>query len=253
VNDAFGRPQSVVVLGGTSDIAGAVVDKLVAARCRTVVLAARDDAALAAAANRARAGGAEVVETVTFDAADTIGAEATVARCFDAVDTVDLVLITVGALGGPRGDVLDAHHVREMAAVNYTWPATALAAAARRMRTQGHGRIVVLSSVAAVRARPATFIYGAAKGALDRFAAGLGETLRGSGVELHIVRPGFVHSKMTEGLRPAPFAISPETVAAALIRGMETGQRVIWVPGLLRWLYLILRHLPQSVWRRLPG
>jgi len=118
---------------------------------------------------------------------------------------------------------------------------------------QGSGRIVVFSSVAAVRARPATVLYGSAKAALDRFASGLAQSLRGSGVVVQIVRPGFVHTKMTRGLRPAPFAVGPEDVAAAVMRGIERDQAIIWVPGFLRWLYLVLRHLPRQLWARLPG
>jgi len=254
MNDAFGRPQSVVVLGGTSEIAGSLVDALLAERCRTVVLAGRDVDALAGAAKRARAGGADVVETVTFDATAVENAQDTVARCFSAAgDGVDLVLVTVGLLNGSRADTQDPDRISEVAAVNFTWPASAIACAAERLRSQGYGRIVVFSSVAAVRARPSTVLYGSAKAALDRFASGLAQTLRGTGVVVQIVRPGFVHTKMTRELRPAPFAVGPQAVAAAVVRGIETDQAVIWVPGFLRWLYLVLRHLPQRVWARLPG
>jgi decaprenylphospho-beta-D-erythro-pentofuranosid-2-ulose 2-reductase len=254
MNDAFGHPQSVVVLGGTSEIAGALVDALIAARCRTVVLAGRDVNALAGAATRARAGGANVVETVAFDATGIENAADTVTQCFAATgNEVDLVLVTVGLLNGSRADTTDPDQIAEMAATNFTWPATAIAGAAERLRAQGFGRIVVFSSVAAVRARPANVLYGSAKAALDTYASGLAQSLRGTGVVLQIVRPGFVHTKMTRGLRPAPFAIGPADVAAAVMRGIETNQAVIWVPPFLRWLYLVLRHLPQRVWVLLPG
>ncbi len=254
MNDAFGRPQSMVVLGGTSEIAGTLVAALVAARCRTVVLAGRNVNALAGAAERARAGGAGTVETVTFDATDVKNAPDTVARCFAAAgDGVDLVLVTVGLLNGSPADSPEPDRVSEVAAANFTWPAVAIASAAERLRAQGSGRIVVFSSVAAVRARPATVLYGSAKAALDRFASGLAHSLRGTGVVVQIVRPGFVHTKMTRGLPPAPFAVDPEDVAGAVLRGIEKDQAVIWVPGFLRWLYLVLRLLPQQVWARLPG
>ncbi len=86
-------------------------------------------------------------------------------------------------------------------------------AAAGRLRSQGQGRIVVLSSVAGVRVRRANFLYGASKAGLDAFTRGLAEATRGSGVRVQVVRPGFVRTKMTVGLRPAPFAASPEDVA----------------------------------------
>jgi decaprenylphospho-beta-D-erythro-pentofuranosid-2-ulose 2-reductase len=254
MNDAFGRPQSVVVLGGTSEIAGALVDLLVADRCQRVVLAGRDVDALAAAAQRASAGGAEAVETVTFDAANVGRVEATVDRCFAAAgEGVDLVLVTVGLISASPSDQSDPARIAELITTNFTWPAAAIGCAAGRLREQGYGRIIVLSSVAAVRTRPANFLYGSAKAGLDQFALGLSEALRGSGVLVQIVRPGFVHTKMTRGRRAEPFAVGPDVVAAAVARGIERNQPVIWVPGFLRWVFLVLRHMPRPLWRRLLG
>lgn len=252
MNDAFGGPQSVVVLGGTSEIAGALVDAFVADRCQTVVLAGRDVAGLAAATKRARDRGAGAVETVTFNAADVAHAEATVGRCFDAVaHGVDLVLVTVGLLGDSEDDSSNPARIAELITTNFTWPAAAIGAAAERMRAQGYGRILVFSSVAGIRTRLANSLYGSAKAGLDQFALGLSETLRGSGVLVQIVRPGFVRTKMTRGRRSAPFAVGPEAVAAAVKRGVERNQPVIWVPGFLRWVFLVVRHLPRPLWRRI--
>ena len=101
-----------------------------------------------------------------------------------------------------------------MMTVNLTWPAAALSAVAARLQRQGHGRIVVLSSVAGFRIRRSNFVYGSAKAGLDNFATGLGESLRGTGVSVHIVRPGFVHTKMTAGRdkAPDPVPIPPAVV-----------------------------------------
>jgi len=93
---------------------------------------------------------------------------------------------------------------------NFAWPAAALTAVSTRLRRQGKGRIFVLSSVAGNRVRGANFVYGSGKAGLDVFAVVLGEALRGSGVSVHVVRPGFVHTKMTDGLPATPFAIGPD-------------------------------------------
>ncbi len=254
MNDAFNHPRSVVVLGGTSEIAGSIVDRLVADRCQMVVLAGRDTDALGRAARRAERNGAHATRTVVFDALDIEQTDAAIAACFDAAgDNVDLVLITVGVLGNAATDVMDADRIAENITVNFTWPAVALGSVVRRLRTQGYGRVVLFSSVAGLRIRESNFIYGAAKSGLDGYAIGLAESLRGSGVELQRVRPGFVHTRMTAGLRPAPFATGPEMVASAVMRGIERNQPVIWVPSALRWVFLALHHLPQPLWRRLPG
>ena len=254
MDDAFGSPQSVVVLGGTSDIAGALLDTLVAERCRAVVLAGRDMAGLAMAADRLTGLGASRVETVVFDATDPVGADEAVAQCFAAAaGPVDLVVIAVGRLGDSRDYASDPSRVVELMNVNVTWPASAMSVAVGHCRAQGRGRIVVFSSVAAVRTRPSTFVYGSAKAGLDGFARGLAEAIIGSGVSVHVVRPGFVRTKMTAGRRAAPFAVDAQQVADEVARGIRRGQKVIWAPGPLRWVYGVLGVVPAALWRRLPS
>jgi decaprenylphospho-beta-D-erythro-pentofuranosid-2-ulose 2-reductase len=253
MNDAFGHPQSVVVLGGTSDIARSLIDVLAGERCRSLVLAGRDAAALEATADAFRPAVSRV-EWVRFDAEEPENAEKTIAACFDAAgEAVDLVVMAVGALGDPETDGDSPERVARLMTVNTTWPAAALSVVTALMRAQGHGRIVVLSSVAGYRVRRANFVYGAAKAGLDGYALGLGEVLRDSGVTVHVVRPGFVRTKMTEGRPAAPFAVDPAKVAADIVRGLQKGQVVIWSPPFLRWVFTGLRVLPQSLWRRLPG
>jgi decaprenylphospho-beta-D-erythro-pentofuranosid-2-ulose 2-reductase len=254
MQDAFGHPRSAVVFGGTSDIATAIVERIVAAGCSRVVLAGRDASALEGAADKARSAGASEVVQVLFDALDVAGAADAVHRAFAACgEDVDFVLMAVGILGDQTHDESDAQATADVITTNALWPASALAAAFAALREQGHGRIVVLSSVAGVRVRRANYIYGAAKSGLDAYAIGLSEAARGTGVEVHVVRPGFVHSKMTEGLPAAPFSTTPAAVADALMRGMERRQTVIWAPAPLRYLFAVFGLLPQAVWRRLPG
>lgn len=254
MNDAFAWPQSVVVLGGTSDIARAVVDRLVAERCRTVVLAGRRADAMAGAADRARATGADRVATVAFDALGGEPAAATVDACWQAAGgMVDLVLVAVGALGDEAGDHRHPGQVADLVTVNAAWPMAACAAAAGRLRDQGGGRLVVLSSVAAVRTRPGNLAYGAAKAAVDTFALGLRQAMAGTAVTVQVVRPGYVATKMTAGRPPAPFATRPEAVAEAVVGAAPGDRAVVWVPGPLRWLFLVARLLPVPVWWRLAG
>lgn len=253
MNDPFGRPQSVVVLGGTSDIAQHLMTLLAGERCRSLVLAGRNAADLESVAGGFRPTVLRV-ETVAFDADDVSDAEKTVAACFGAAaEPVDLVVMAVGALGDPENDENHPECVAHLLTVNTVWPAAALSAVAAHMRAQGHGRILVLSSVAGYRVRRANFVYGSAKAGLDAFALGLGEALRGSGVAVQVVRPGFVRTKMTKGLPPAPFAVGPDQVAADILSGLHRGEAVIWSPPVLRWVFLALRLLPQVLWRRLPG
>jgi len=251
--DAIGRPQSLLVLGGASEIAQAIVTKLVPARCRTVILAGRDGPRLLAAAEHAAAAGADTVETVDFDATDIEHHRQVIDRTFDQFGDIDVVVVAAGVLGDQSVDEHDPVAAASVLTTNFTGLATAMLAVADRLRHQGHGRLVVLSSVAGERARKANFIYGSSKAGLDAFAQGLGDSLAGSGVGVTIVRPGFVVGRMTEGMDPAPFSTTPAAVADAVVRGIETNAATVYTPPLLRWVFLVMKHLPRAVWRRMPG
>jgi decaprenylphospho-beta-D-erythro-pentofuranosid-2-ulose 2-reductase len=252
VNDAFGRPDSVVVLGGTSDIARALVRELVADGCKKVVLAGRDPTRLADAATEAKEAGADFVATVVFDASDVDQAGAVVDSGFSAVGRVDLVVIAVGLLYDDAADERDPGRVARCVTVNFTWPAAALSRVAHHFREQGSGRAVVLSSVAGVRVRRSNFVYGSAKAGLDAYARAVNQTLAGSGATVLVVRPGFVRSKMTEGRPAVPMATTPEAVARDIVKGLEDGAEVVWSPGKLRPVFFLLGLLPEPIWRRLP-
>jgi len=251
VNDALGRVQSVLVLGGSSDIALATVRKLVAARCRTVVLAGRDTEMLETSAKELRALGA-TVDVVAFDALDLDRHEALVDDVFARHGDLDLVLLAFGMLGDQEEAEADARAAVQVASVNYVGAVSVAVPVARHLRAQGHGALVVLSSVAGERARRSNFVYGSSKAGLDTFAQGLADSLVGSGARVMVVRPGFVHTKMTEGMKPVPLATTADAVADAIVRGLGTGATTVWVPPTLRWVMSALRHLPRPVFRRLP-
>ena len=123
---------------------------------------------------------------------------------------------------------------------------------AQRMRGAGRGRIVVFSSIAGARVRRANYVYGSAKAGLDGFASGLADALHGSGVQLLIVRPGFVIGRMTAGMDPAPLASTPAQVAAAAVRALRRGRGSVWVPRTVGVLAFVTRLVPRAVWRRMP-
>jgi decaprenylphospho-beta-D-erythro-pentofuranosid-2-ulose 2-reductase len=254
VQDAFGRPQRLVVLGGTSDIAVAIASRLCAERVEHVVLAGRDDALLDRSAATLRGAGAPDVSVVRFDATDPASAGETVAACFEvAGGPVDLVVVAVGALGVQGDDEDDPARTLAVATVTYTWPVVALSAVRGRLVAQGSGRVLVLSSVAGVRVRRANYLYGGAKAGLDATCLGLADSLRGTGVRLQLLRPGFVRSKMTAGLVEPPFTTGVDEVADAAVAGLSSDATVLWSPGILRVVFSVLRLLPAALWRRLPG
>lgn len=250
MENAFGQPQSVVVLGGTSDIARALTRKLCAARATTVVLAGRTPALLDDATAEAREAGATHTATVLFDANDPRQASATVGACFDAANgPVDLVVVAVGLLGDQRAMETDPAAAAQMMTVNVTWPVAALTEVRNRLLAQGHGRILVMSSVASVRVRRNSYLYSGAKAGLDRLLLGMIDSLRGTGVRLQLLRPGFVRSKMTAGQKEIPFTTGVNEVADVVMKGLASNDDIIWSPPILRYVFAVLRHLPGPVWR----
>ena len=251
MDNAFGQPQNVVVLGGSSDIARALVRKLCAARAHTVVLGGRNQTLLDEACAEAREYGATTTDTVLFDADDPHSARGSVDEAFDKVaDTVDLVIVAVGLLGDQSAMESDPEAAVRMMNVNLTWPVAAITQVRNRLIAQGSGRILVLSSVAAIRVRRSAYLYGGAKAGLDRLCGALADSLEGTGVTLQLVRPGFVRSKMTTGEKETPFSTGVNEVAENVMRGLSSGDRVIWSPAPLRYVFFILRHLPASIWKK---
>ncbi|WP_369196076.1 decaprenylphospho-beta-D-erythro-pentofuranosid-2-ulose 2-reductase [Streptomyces djakartensis] len=250
MKDAFGLPQSLLVLGGTSEIALATARRLIARRTRTVWLAGRPSPALEEAAGRLRELGADV-RTVAFDALDPSAHEAVLEKVFAEGD-IDMVLLAFGLLGDQARDEREPEAAVRVAQTNYTGAVSAGLVCARSLQSQGHGSLVVMSSVAGERARRANFIYGSSKAGLDAFAQGLGDALHGTGVHVMVVRPGFVRTRMTAGLPEAPLATTPEAVAAAVELGLRRRSETVWVPGTLRVVMAAVRHLPRAVFRRLP-
>ena len=174
-----------------------------------------------------------------------------VAAAFDAIGgPVDLVIVAVGALGDQSDFEDDPAEAARMITVNMTWPVAALTAVRTRLLAQGHGRVLVITSVAAVRVRRSMYLYAGAKAGLDRLCQGMSDSLVGTGVRLQLVRPGFVRTKMTGGQKEAPFTTGPNEVAEYVVRGLSTNAQVIWSPPVLRYLFVVVRHLPAALWRR---
>lgn len=250
--DALGNPQSLLLLGGTSEIGLAIVERLARGRrLDRVVLASRASTGRQDAEHRVKETGVGRVECLHLEAADTASHEAVIAAAGAAGD-LDVVVVAIGVLPDNEAALADPAKAVDAALVNYVGAMSLTLHAANHLKAQGHGVIVVLSSVAAERPRRANFVYGSTKAGLDSVAVGLSESLRGTGVSVLVVRPGFVRTRMTQGLTPAPLSTNPDVVAEAVARNLTGGSRIIWVPGQLRGVMFVLRHLPQRLFRRLP-
>lgn len=248
--DAVGNPQSLLLLGGTSDIALAIARRYAVGRRLRVVLAARPTIRRTDAAAELATLGCEVTE-IDLEARQPQTHAATIDAAFAGGD-IDLAVVAFGLLGDPERGWTDPDTALELIEVNYTAPVHLGVLLAVRMRAQGHGRIVALSSVAGERVRRSNFLYGSTKAGLDGFYLGLGEALRDFGIGVLVVRPGFVRSKMTEGLDAAPLAVTPADVADAVVNAVKRRKELIWVPAPMRAVMSGLRHVPRPIFRKLP-
>lgn len=251
MNDALGEPQSILVLGGTSEIALATVQALPRNRIRRVVLAGRPGTARDQAVAALRAAGLAGVEAVDFDARDTAGHAAMVNGVFDAGD-VDVTLLAFGVLGNQDEVEANPDLAVDVATTNYTGAVSVGLRIAQRLKAQGHGALVVFSSVAGDRARRSNFVYGSTKAGLDAFAQGLGDALHGSGAHVLVVRPGMVRTKMSAGLPEAPMTTDPQVVAQIVVAALRKGKHTVYAPGPLRFVMAALKSVPRPVFRKLP-
>lgn len=248
--DAVGNPQSVLLLGGTSEIGLAVVEAFASDRPLRVVLAARKSDRLDAARARLEKLGC-AVETHEFDAR-ALDTHAEVVRGAFAGGDIDVALVAFGLLGDNEQAWTDVDTAVELAQVNYTAAVSVGVALGERLTAQGHGSLVAFSSVAGERARRSNFVYGSTKAGLDAFYSGLTEALRPAGVHVAVVRPGFVRTRMTEGHPPAPLSTTPEAVAAIVVDAVRNRRELVWAPAPLRFVMSALRHVPRALFRRLP-
>jgi decaprenylphospho-beta-D-erythro-pentofuranosid-2-ulose 2-reductase len=240
----------VLVLGGTSEIALAIVGELQLRAPREVALVGRDAAALDARAVELRAGGSPRVLSFELDALSLERHGEVLERAVRELGGADIVLLAVGELGERGGLPDDVAAAVRVLQVNAVGAGSLLMHAARAVRERG-GTIVVLSSVAAERPRRANAVYGASKAGLDSLAQSLADDLHEHGVRILVVRPGFVRTRMTQGLKPAPLATTPQKVAAAVLVGLDGGAQTIWAPRSLRLLMLVMRMIPRRLFRRI--
>lgn len=240
------RPARILLLGGTSEIGLAILKALRARDDSEVLLAGRDE-------QRLEAAGKELpyrCAVLRFDATRTGSHPAVVDEAF-AAGPLDLVIAATGVLTPQERIDRDPGLAAQMIDTNFTSHVTTLLAVTGRMREQGHGTIVVLSSIAAIRPRKANYVYGAAKAGLDAFARGLTDATSGSGVRVLLVRPGFVVGRMTQGMSPAPLSSTPRQVGAAVASALERQTSELWVPGGLGIMAAALRLVPRPIWRKM--
>jgi decaprenylphospho-beta-D-erythro-pentofuranosid-2-ulose 2-reductase len=164
---------------------------------------------------------------------------------------VDTVVVTAGDFARQEELEADPERARRLLEVDFTNTVTFCEHARKRLLARGGGTLVVFSSVAGERGRKPIVIYGAAKAGLSHYLEGLDHKFRAAGLRTVCVKPGFVRTSMTDGLRPPPFAGDPDDVARTVLSAIDRGQPVVYAPPIWRWVMLVIRLLPRFVMRRI--
>jgi decaprenylphospho-beta-D-erythro-pentofuranosid-2-ulose 2-reductase len=253
MKNGVGVPQSIVLFGGTSEIGLAIVERLLRPGVTRLALVSRDVSAAeqAVAARGFARPGLDIVH-VPFDAGNVATMPQVTASVVDAVGDIDIAVVAHGVLKEGHDYYADPAAVAEVVQVNFTGAMALLYGLADRMRSQGYGKIVLLSSVAGERVRRGNPAYGATKAGIDGFALALDHELSGSGASVLLVRPGFVETKMTAGMKKAPMSTTADAVADITVKAIGSDKTVVWAPGVLRFVFAVFKILPLAIWRKLP-
>lgn len=240
--------KTVVVLGGSSDI-GRAAARAFAKAGYDVALAGRDVAALEPDAADLRARYAVTSSTWTFDVLDTTSFDGFV----DGLPALpDVVISIVGLLGVQGNAESDLAHATTIMRSNYEGPSLILGLFAEKFLARGNGTIVGVSSVAGDRGRASNYVYGSAKAGFSAFLSGLRARASRSGVHVVTVKPGFVRTKMTEGMKLiGPLTVEAPVVGDAILQAVENKTDVVYVSGKWRLVMLIIKTLPEAVFKKL--
>lgn len=256
VLDAVGNPQNIVLLGGTSEIGLAICARYLRNAPAHIVLATmpgdpgRDDAAA-----QLRAAGARSVRVIDFDALDTDSHPQVIEQACttDGADRdIDVAIVAFGLLGDAEELWQNQRKAVQIAEINYTAAVSVGVLLAAKMRAQGYGQIIAMSSAAGERVRRANFVYGSTKAGLDGFYLGLSEALREFGVRVLVIRPGQVRTRMSSHLKEAPLTVDKDYVADLAVTAAAKGKELVWAPGAFRYVMMVLRHIPRPIFRKLP-
>ena len=257
--------KRILIIGATSAIAIACA-RLWAARGAALFLVGRDVRRLETVGSDLRVRGAASVATFGLDANDLAAHDTMFESAWAELGGIDLVLIAHGTLPDQAACERDPRLALSEFATNATSVIALLTGLTERLlartpvspggadapRSAGRAAIGVITSVAGDRGRPSNYVYGSAKAAVSVFCEGLRARLFASGVTLTDIRPGFVATPMTEGLPlPGPLVARPEAIAPRIVAGVEGGRDVVYAPAFWRWIMLVVRNIPQAVFKRI--
>jgi short-subunit dehydrogenase len=242
--------QGVVIIGATSAIAQAISRVLATRGARLFLVARAQDRLNAVAADLAVRSGKDI-QTYCLDINEVSRHEEMFVAAEKVLGVVDTVVIAHGTLPNQKACEISPELTLSELSTNATSTIALLTLVANRFEARGKGYIIVLSSVAGDRGRQSNYVYGAAKGAVSIFLQGLRNRLHGKGVKVITVKPGFVDTPMTAGFEKNFLWAKPDAVGSAIVRAVEKGKEVIYVPWFWQCIMMLIKAIPEAWFKRL--
>ena len=242
--------SQVLIIGATSAIAQEVA-KLYAAKGVKLFLVARDSQKLNQVAQDLEVRGAETVDCLSLDLVNIEQHEILLNSADETLGGIDIVLIAHGTLPDQKQCEASVNQTLQELQINFVSTVSLLTLLANYFEGQGHGCLAVITSVAGDRGRQSNYIYGAAKGGLSIFLQGLRNRLSKAGVCVLTIKPGFVITPMTAEFRKGLLWVQPKPVAEAIINAIQKRKDIIYVPWFWRWIMVIIRAIPERVFKRM--
>lgn len=242
--------QRVLIIGATSAIAEATA-RIYASRGSRLYLVARDPKRLDAIVEDLRVRGAGTVGCSSLDINDLARHEEVLDAAWADLEDLDIVLVAHGTLPDQKSCEASVETALSEFATNGTSTIALLTPLANRMERAGRGTIVVISSVAGDRGRASNYLYGAAKAAVTAFLSGLRQRLARHGVNVVTIKPGFVDTPMTRNFKKGPLWAKPEAVATGIVKAVDRGKSVAYLPGFWFLIMTVIRSIPEFIFKRI--
>jgi decaprenylphospho-beta-D-erythro-pentofuranosid-2-ulose 2-reductase len=240
----------LIIVGATSDIAREVARHYADKGAQFVLLARNGEDLRRCAADLVVRGAADVT-AIEADFANLDGLPALIDQAWSKYDGADIALIAYGSLPDQNQARTNASQLRNALAINFVSPCLVLSLLASKYEQQGSGTLAAITSVAGDRGRGSNFIYGAAKGGLQRLLEGLRHRLFASGVAVIDIRPGFVASKMTRHLNSNGILwAKPERIAEDISRAISRRKAVVYTPWFWSPIMMVVTALPRAIFHR---
>ncbi|MEX1112349.1 MAG: SDR family oxidoreductase [Candidatus Andersenbacteria bacterium] len=242
--------MNIIIFGAASAIAQATI-RIWSAKGHQLFLVDQNTDRLQAVADDAKTRGAKAVFIKTLDLTDRDQHQPLVTEAAQNLGVIDIAFIAYGTLGNQKAGEKDFAVALKEFDINFISVASLLTRLANYFEKRGTGTIAAISSPAGDRGRQSNYIYGTAKGALSVFLSGLRNRLAKKNVHVLTVKPGFVDTPMTRDFKKGLLWVKPDVVARGIVSAIEKQKDIVYLPWFWRYIMLIIRNIPESIFKKL--